>query len=73
MSRATPRRSPHIKLTASRPLRRAPRSSEEVVEIVKFAAREKLALVATGARTKLGIGYAPSRYDLALDMTRLTK
>jgi len=50
-----------------------PGTSEEVAEIVKFAASEKLALVATGARTKLGIGYAPSRYDLALDMTRLNK
>jgi glycolate oxidase FAD binding subunit len=50
-----------------------PGTSEEVAKIVKFAASEKLALVATGARTKLGIGYAPSRYDLALDMTRLNK
>jgi glycolate oxidase FAD binding subunit len=50
-----------------------PATSEEVAEIVKFAATEKLALVATGARTKLGIGYAPTRYDLALDMTRLNK
>ena len=50
-----------------------PATCEEVAEIVKFAAAEKLALVATGARTKLGIGYAPSRYDLALDMTRLNK
>jgi glycolate dehydrogenase FAD-binding subunit len=50
-----------------------PASSEEVAAIVKFAAAEKLALVPTGARTKLGIGYAPSRYDLALDMTRLNK
>jgi glycolate oxidase FAD binding subunit len=50
-----------------------PANSEEVAEIVKFAASEKLALVATGARTKLSIGYAPSRYDLALDMTRLNK
>ena len=50
-----------------------PASSEEVAAIVKFAASEKLALVPTGARTKLGIGYAPSRYDLALDMTRLNK
>jgi glycolate oxidase FAD binding subunit len=50
-----------------------PGTSEEVAEIVKFAAAEKLALVPTGARTKLGIGYAPSRYDLALDMTRLNK
>src|SRR3984885_12652562 len=50
-----------------------PGTSEEVAEIAKFAASEKLALVPTGARTKLGIGYAPSRYDLALDMTRLNK
>jgi len=50
-----------------------PASSEEVAEIVKFAAAEKLALVATGARTKLGIGYAPTRYDLALDMARINK
>jgi glycolate oxidase FAD binding subunit len=50
-----------------------PATSEEVAEIVKFAASEKLALVPTGARTKLGIGYAPSRYDLALDMARLNK
>jgi glycolate oxidase FAD binding subunit len=50
-----------------------PGSSEEVAAIVKFAASEKLTLVPTGARTKLGIGHAPSRYDLALDMTRLNK
>jgi glycolate oxidase FAD binding subunit len=50
-----------------------PGSGEEVAEIVEFAASEKLALVPTGARTKLGIGYAPSRYDLALDTTRLNK
>ena len=50
-----------------------PATSEEAAEIVKFAAAENLSLVATGARTKLGIGYAPTRYDLALDMTRLNK
>jgi glycolate oxidase FAD binding subunit len=50
-----------------------PASSQEVAEIVKFAAAENLALVPTGARTKLGIGYAPTRYDLALDLTRLNK
>ena len=38
---------------------RTPATSEEVAEIVKFAAAEKFALVATRARTKLGIGYAP--------------
>ena len=50
-----------------------PSSTEEVVEIVKYAAAEKLALIATGARTKLGIGSPPPRYDIALDMTRLDR
>ena len=46
-----------------------PASAEEVAEIVRFAALEKLALIPCGNRTKLGIGMPPSRYDLALDMT----
>ena len=50
-----------------------PGTAAEVAEIVKFASAEKLAIVACGARTKLGIGFAPSRYDLALDMTRLDR
>jgi glycolate oxidase FAD binding subunit len=50
-----------------------PGSSEEVVEIVKFAASQKLAVVATGARTKLGIGMPPRQYDVALDMTRMNR
>jgi len=48
-----------------------PASKEEVAEIVKFAAAEKFAVIPTGARTKLGIGLPPRRYDLVLDMTRL--
>jgi glycolate oxidase FAD binding subunit len=48
-----------------------PGSAEEVTEIVKLAGREKLALIPTAARTKLGIGMPPRRYDLALDMTRM--
>ena len=47
-----------------------PQSSVEIVDIVKFAVSEKLAIVAIGARTKLGIGLPPHRYDIALDMTR---
>jgi glycolate oxidase FAD binding subunit len=50
-----------------------PGSTEEVIEIVKYAAAEKLALIASGARTKLGIGSTPARYDVALDMTRLNR
>jgi glycolate oxidase FAD binding subunit len=50
-----------------------PGSNEQVAEIVKYAAAEKLALIASGARTKLGIGSPPSRYDIALDITRLDR
>jgi glycolate oxidase FAD binding subunit len=50
-----------------------PGTAAEVVDIVKFAASEKLAIVPSGAHTKLGMGFAPSRYDLALDMTRLDR
>jgi glycolate oxidase FAD binding subunit len=50
-----------------------PGSNEEVVEIVKYAAAEKLALIASGARTKLNIGSPPLRYDIALDMMRLDR
>jgi glycolate oxidase FAD binding subunit len=48
-----------------------PGSAEEVVEVVKFAASEKLAIIPTGARTKLQMGMTPRQYDLALDVTRL--
>ncbi|HEY2351860.1 MAG TPA: FAD-binding oxidoreductase [Candidatus Acidoferrum sp.] len=46
-------------------------SAEEVAEVVRFAAREKLALVPCGRCTKLGIGMPPARYDFALDVTGL--
>jgi glycolate oxidase FAD binding subunit len=50
-----------------------PASATEVAEIVKLAATEKLALIVAGARTKLGIGAPPSRYDVALDVTRMNR
>jgi glycolate oxidase FAD binding subunit len=50
-----------------------PGSAEEVAGVVKFAAAEKLAIIATGARTKLGIGLPPRQYDIAVDMTRLDR
>lgn len=50
-----------------------PNDAAEVAEVVRFAAAEKLALIPCGARTKLGIGMPPSRYDLALDLTRLNQ
>lgn len=48
-----------------------PASAEEVAEVVRFAALEKLSLIPCGHRTKLHIGMPPSRYDIALDMTGL--
>ncbi|MGA7852326.1 MAG: hypothetical protein WCA15_03305, partial [Candidatus Acidiferrales bacterium] len=36
-----------------------PGLAAEVAEVVKFAAAEKLAIVACGARTKLDMGFAP--------------
>jgi glycolate oxidase FAD binding subunit len=50
-----------------------PASVQEIGEVVRFAAGEKLSLIATGARTKLGIGAPPSRYDIALDLTRMNR
>ncbi|HEX4003359.1 MAG TPA: FAD-binding oxidoreductase [Candidatus Acidoferrales bacterium] len=48
-------------------------STEQIAEIVKFAVAEKLAIVACGARTKIGMGAPPRQYDLALDLTRLDR
>lgn len=48
-----------------------PTSPEQVAEIVRFAALEKLTLIPCGHRTKLEIGMPPSRYDISLDMTGL--
>ncbi len=48
-----------------------PTSAEEVAEVVRFAASEKLAMVSCGSRSKLEMGMPPARYDIALDMTGL--
>ena len=50
-----------------------PGSAEEVAGLVRMAAAERLAVIPCGARTKLKIGLAPERYDLAIDMTRLDR
>ena len=48
-----------------------PASAQEAAEVARFAITEKLAVVATGSRSKLDLGMPPARYDLALDMTAL--
>jgi glycolate oxidase FAD binding subunit len=50
-----------------------PKFAAEVAEIVRFAIAEKLCVIPMGGRTKLGIGRAPDRYDIAIDMTGLNQ
>lgn len=50
-----------------------PAEAEQVAEILRFAAAEKLAVVPTGGCTKLGIGSPPARYDIALDLSRMNR
>jgi len=50
-----------------------PGSAEEVAELVRMAAADRLAVIPCGARTKLELGLTPERYDLAIDMTRLDR
>jgi glycolate oxidase FAD binding subunit len=50
-----------------------PGSAQEVADLVRLAAAENLAVIATGSRSKLGIGMPPARYDVAIDMTRLDR
>ncbi len=50
-----------------------PGSADEAAEVVGMAAAEKLAVIACGARTHLGIGGIPSRYEIALDLSRLNR
>jgi glycolate dehydrogenase FAD-binding subunit len=47
------------------------KSAQEITELLKFAATEKLAVIPCGTRTKLGIGMPPTRYDIALDLSRM--
>ena len=49
------------------------KSAEEIADLLKFAAAEKLSVVPCGARTKLGIGMPPGRYDIALDLSRMNR
>ena len=48
-------------------------SAEEVAEVVRFAAAEKLTAVCCGSRSKLEIGMPPRGYDLALDLSGLAQ
>ncbi len=48
-----------------------PRNTREVARVVGYANQEKLALVACGSRTKLGMGNPPKRLDLVVSTSRM--
>ena len=50
-----------------------PDSVTEIAEILRFASAERLAVIASGGRTKLGIGMPPRQYDLALDASAMNR
>ncbi|HVB99378.1 MAG TPA: FAD-binding oxidoreductase [Candidatus Dormibacteraeota bacterium] len=50
-----------------------PSNAEEIAEILRFCGAEKLAAIPAGGATKLRMGAAPVRYDVALVTTRLER
>jgi glycolate oxidase FAD binding subunit len=48
-------------------------SAEQIADVLRFAAAEKLAVIPMSGRSKLGIGSPPARYDLALDLSRMNR
>ncbi|GBD08154.1 putative FAD-linked oxidoreductase [Candidatus Thermoflexus japonica] len=52
---------------------RQPQTVEEAAEALREAARSGWAVVPWGSGTHQGIGHTPARYDLALDLTRLSR
>lgn len=50
-----------------------PADADQVSEILRFAASEKLPVIPMGGGTKLGIGASPNRYEIALDLSRMNR
>jgi glycolate oxidase FAD binding subunit len=48
-----------------------PENAEQTAAMVRIAIEERIGVIPCGARTAIEIGMPPSRYDVALDMTRL--
>lgn len=51
----------------------APASAEEVAAAMRFAHERGLAVIPWGGGTLMGIGNVPSRYDIALSLSRLDR
>ena len=50
-----------------------PADAAQAAEILRFAAVEKLAVIPCSGGTKLSLGFPPTRYDLALDLSRMNR
>ena len=50
-----------------------PTHRHEIVEIVRWAAEEGLAIVPRGGGTQIELGNIPARYDVALDLSRFNR
>jgi glycolate oxidase FAD binding subunit len=50
-----------------------PTEAAQVAEIIRYAGAGGLGLIPSGGRTKLGIGLPPTRYDIALDLSRMNR
>jgi glycolate oxidase FAD binding subunit len=50
-----------------------PSSAAEVAEIVRFAGADEFAVIPCSGRSKLAIGGAPARYDVALDLSGMNR
>lgn len=48
-------------------------STKDIVDAIQSAAAEKLAVIAIGSKSKLGLGGVPTQYDVALDVSRLNR
>src|SRR5579872_854659 len=49
------------------------RSAKEIVDTIQGAGAEKLTVIATGSKSKLGLGGVPAQYDVALDVSKLNR
>src|SRR5437899_97389 len=50
-----------------------PATAEQVGAAIRLAAAEKLAVIPSGARSKVRIGAPPKRYDIALDLSGMNR
>ena len=50
-----------------------PAERDQILELVRYAADEGLAVLPWGGGTQVGVGNIPQRYDLALDLSRFDR